>query len=111
MKNCDENQKRQFRCDCSSSLPFHASLLNDDGESSIFRSAGKHARNASSEEQDVVAPGTVRKLQRRSDLPPGPNKHTPGRHGHYLRKGSACAKINMMMMGRSNANLCCEAKT
>jgi serine/threonine protein kinase len=94
----DENQDNDSSVATALHSSFDASLLNDDGESSIFRSAGKHARNASSEEQDVVAPGTVRKLQRRSDLPPGPNKHTPGRHGHYLRKGSACAKINMMMM-------------
>ena len=92
----DENQDNDSSVATALHSSFDASLL-DDGES-IFRSAGKHARNASSEEQDVVAPGTVRKLQRRSDLPPGPNKHTPGRHGHYLRKGSACAKMNVMMM-------------
>lgn len=85
---CDENQNDSSVVTALHSS-FDASLLDDgqqDGEA-IFRptSAGKHARNA---ELDFVAPGTVRKLRRRSDLPPGP-KNTPGRLSHGLRnKGS-----------------------
>jgi len=86
----DENQDHESSVVTALHSSFDASLLEDEGQSaSIFRptSAGKHARNA--EEPDVVAPGTVRKLRRRSDLPPGP-KNTPGRHSHNLRtKGSA----------------------
>ena len=95
----DENQDNDSSVATALHSSFDASLL-DDGES-IFRSAGKHARNASSEEQDVVAPGTVRKLRRRSDLPPGSNKHTPGRHSHNLRKGSTAAKTNIMPGNRT----------
>ena len=89
-EHVDENHDKDTSVVTALHSSFDASLFEDERhDSSIFRptSAGKHARNA--EEQDFVAPGTVRKLRRRSDLPPG-SKNTPGRHSHNLRtQGSA----------------------
>lgn len=83
----DENQDNDSTVVTALHSSFDASLLADEGQGeSIFRptSAGKHARNAEETDVDLFAPGTVRKLRRRSDLPPGP-KNTPGRHSHNLR--------------------------
>ena len=94
----DENHER----DSSSVVTalhssFDAALLEEEEQNeSIFRSGKRHASNdLTSKEPEAVAPETVRKLKRRSHLPPGvAAKKTPGRHSHsMLPPGSAKASI------------------